>query len=235
MDSKIKASFIPDKSLNQRSMKQSASAGGIGDLLMLLSVVILAAMIALSAGVFLFDRFLANNVVKKEEQLARAREAFDPILIQDLIRLDSRLNAASDILARHLAPSEVFALLQSFTLQSISYKSLTYSIGEDGVIHIALTGDAQSVNGVALQSSVFGENTAIVNPIFSDLNLTPSGVSFGVSAVLDPLALQYELVAQRRAEAAALPAETPASADAPVSNTDAFGDFSTSTDSGSTQ
>ena len=235
MDSKIKASFIPDKSLSKRSTKTLTSAGGIGDLLMLLSVVILAAMIALAAGVFLYDRFLASNVVKKEAQLARSREAFDPVLIQNLIRLDNRLNAASDILVRHLAPSEVFALLQSFTLQSISYKSLTYNIGEDGIIHISLTGDAQSVNGVALQSSVFGENSAIVNPIFSDLNLTATGVSFDMSAILDPLALQYALVAQRRAEAAANPTGTAATTNTSTTSTDAFGDFSTSTDSGSTQ
>tara|TARA_B100000745_G_scaffold300516_1_gene254899 strand:+ start:3067 stop:3789 length:723 start_codon:yes stop_codon:yes gene_type:complete len=232
MDSNIKASFIPDKVTPTSSGgSRMRGEGGVGDILVLLAVVILAAALALAAGVFLYDRFLVTSVEKKNAQLNRAKEAFDPILIQELVRLDARLNASADVLAKHLAPSEVFSLLESLTLQSIEYESLDYGIGEDGVIRITMNGKAQSVNGVALQSSVFGAHNAIINPIFSDLDLTGDGVTFSVVAELDPLALQYALVAQKNAAAAAsaLPqeaVETPQeSVDTEFDNLDDFGDF----------
>lgn len=228
MDSKIKASFIPDKGLSERSGgARTSSGGGLGDILMLLAVVVLAAVLALAAGVYLYDRFLETSVTKKSEQLTRAREAFDPILIKDLIRLDARLSAASDILARHLAPSEVFTLLQSLTLQSVSYKSMAYTIGDDGVIRINMLGTAQSVNGVALQSSLFGEHNAIISPIFSELNIANTGVTFSVAAILDPLALQYALVAQKRAAAATGVDTEP---DTQQQDADDFGDFGAGVD-----
>jgi len=197
MNPKITSSFIPDKI--QRNSGGRLPQGGIGDMVLLLGVVVLFVAAALALGIFLYDRFLAASVATKGEQLNRAREQFDPVLIQNLARLDARMNAAYDILARHLAPSEVFRLLQDLTLQSILYDSLDYTIGEDGIVRIDMSGVAQSVNGVALQSSLFGEHNAIMNPIFSGLNLTDQGVEFSVSAVLDPVALQYARVAEKRA------------------------------------
>ncbi len=204
MDTKIHTSFIPDKVLNNsQTNRASSGGGGMADILFLLSIVVLATAIVLSAGVFLYDRFLTSSVKTKEVQLSRAKEAFDPVSIKRIMRLDNRINAASEILYNHLAPSEVFNLLQDLTLQSIKYDSLTYKMTTDKGITLNMKGNAQSVNGVALQASVFGDNAAIRNPIFSDLNLTDKGVSFSVDAEIDPTTLQYALVEKKRVEAAA--------------------------------
>jgi len=195
MESNIKASFIPDNmpTSRQRGPSQS-SGGGAGDIFILVAIVALAAALALAAGVFLYDRFLDANVQKKSEQLERARQAFEPVLIQELVRLDSRLQAADDVLTGHLAPSELFNLLEELTLQSVSYESMDYTVKEDDSIHITIKGKAHSVNGVALQASVFGQHNAITNPIFSDLDLVGSGVTFSVSATVNPSALRYSTV-----------------------------------------
>ncbi len=171
-----------------------SSGGGAGDIFILVAIVALAAALALAAGVFLYDRFLDANVQKKSEQLERARQAFEPALIQELVRLDSRLQAADDVLARHLAPSELFNLLEELTLQSVAYDSLDYTVGEDDTIEIRMRGKARSVNGVALQASVFGQNNAVTNPIFSELDLVRDGVTFEVTATVNPSALRYTTV-----------------------------------------
>jgi len=197
MESNIKASFIPDKMPTQRpagGAPVSSGAGGAGDILILIAIVALAASLALAAGVFLYDRFLDANVQKKSAQLERARQAFEPVLIQELVRLDSRLQAADDVLAKHLAPSELFNLLEELTLQSVAYDSLNYEVTDDEAIKIKLKGRARSVNGVALQASVFGQHNAISNPIFSDIDLVSDGVSFGVSATVNPSALRYTTI-----------------------------------------
>lgn len=171
-----------------------SGGGGAGDIFILIAIVALAAALALAAGVFLYDRFLDANVQKKSEQLERARQAFEPVLIQELIRLDSRLQAADDVLARHLAPSELFNLLEELTLQSVEYDSMDYKVGDDDTIEVRMKGKARSVNGVALQASVFGQHNAVTNPIFSDLDLVSDGVTFEVTATVNPSALRYTTV-----------------------------------------
>jgi len=175
-------------------MPKASGAGSAGDIFILIAIVALAAALALAAGVFLYDKFLVANVQKKSEQLERARQAFDPSLIQELVKLDARLQAANDVLAKHLAPSELFNLLEELTLQSVSYDSLNYSVSDEGIAQMKLRGKARSVNGVALQASVFGESNAISNPIFSALDLVSDGVEFEVSADINPAALRYTTI-----------------------------------------
>ncbi len=196
MESNIKASFIPDKlpTENGRGRPTRNSSGSAVDILMLLAIVALAVALALAAGVFLYSSFLTSNVQSKSEQLARAQQAFEPALVAELVRLDARLDAANTVLAQHLAPSEIFNLLEELTLQSVSYSSMDYALSEDGTITLKLQGKARSVNGVALQASVFGQHNAITNPIFGDLDLVSDGVEFTVTATVNPAALRYSTV-----------------------------------------
>jgi hypothetical protein len=227
MDSGIKASFIPDKMpSHQQGGGSRISGGGAGDVFVLIATVALAASLALAAGVFLYDKFLESSVAKKGEQLERARAAFEPALIEELLRLDTRLSAADDVLNLHLAPSELFNLLEELTLQSVAFETFNYQMTEDGQITIQLKGKARSVNGVALQASVFGQHNAIVNPIFSDLDIVEDGVTFSVAASINPSALRYTSVAGQYVDSSfnALPLPSENTGSAPASNAD-FGDF----------
>ncbi len=192
MDSKIKASFIPDKVPTDKGGRTPrGSSGSLGDVLMLIGIVALAASLALAAGVFLYDKYLDAQVTSKQQQLDRARGSFEVSLIQELLRLDARLDAAREVLAQHIAPSEFFTILEASTLESVSYESLNFRLEDDNTITIAMDGEAGSVNSVALQASVFGQNTAITNPIFSNLDLVEDGVTFQVTANVNPSALRY--------------------------------------------
>lgn len=196
MESNIKASFIPDNMPTSKAPAgaQQRSSGSAADILVLVAVVALAASLALAAGVFLYDRFLQTSVTRKSEQLDRARQAFEPQLIDELVRLDARLHAADAVLAQHTAPSALFDILEDITLQSVAYESMDYTVGDDNTITIRINGKARSVNAVALQASVFAQNNAIINPIFSDLDLVSDGVTFSVSATINPSALAYATV-----------------------------------------
>lgn len=191
MDPRTKSTLIPDKMPSGARSSRGGQGGGIVDLFFLVAVIGFVAALSLSAGVFLYHQFLSSNAAAKQEQIKQARTAFEPALISELLRLDSRLTAANAILAKHIAPSELFRLLGELTLQSISYDSLEYAIEEDGTITLSMDGVAQSVNGVALQADVFGRHNAIVSPIFSDLNFVSGGVSFTVNAEVNPAALRY--------------------------------------------
>lgn len=190
MDPRTKGTLIPDK-MPSGLRASRAQEGGVVDLFFLVAIIAFVAALSLAAGVFLYHQFLSSSASAKQEQIKQARTAFEPALISELLRLDSRLIAANSILSKHIAPSELFRLLGELTLQSVSYESLEYEVLEDGTINLSMEGTAQSVNGVALQADVFGKHNAVVNPIFSDLNFIQNGVSFSVTAEVDPAALRY--------------------------------------------
>ena len=190
MDPRSKGTFIPDK-MPSGMRASHAKEGGIVDLFFLIAIIAFVASLSLAAGVFLYHQFLSSNAAAKQEQIKQARSAFEPALISELLRLDTRLVAANSILTNHMAPSELFRLLGDLTLQSVAYDSFEYARLEDGTMTLDIDGTAQSVNGVALQADVLGKHNAIVNPIFSDLNFIQNGVSFKLTAEIDPAALRY--------------------------------------------
>lgn len=185
-----KSSFIP-KDAATPVARRPQSRTTFSDLLVLISVVLLIASIALAAGVFLYLQYLQTASASKLEQLRRAKEAFDPALIQDLTRLDDRINAADTILSQHTAPSIVFHLLEQLTLQTVSFKSFKYEAADAQSIKIEMDGIAQSVNSIALQADYLSKSGAIVSPIFSNIDRKADGVHFSLSATLNPQPLKY--------------------------------------------
>ena len=67
---------------------------------------------------------------------------------------------------------------------------------------MSLKGIAHSVNAIALQAELFGKNTGIVSPIFSNINRTGEGVLFEVSSRINPTAIRYVNVSRNTAAAA---------------------------------
>ena len=196
MENNIPTSFIPKESLKVPS-KSKVSGGGrksIG-IVFLLSLIIFVGIVALSVGLFLYQQFLLQNIERKSESLDRARAAFEPTLIEEMGRLDVRMQSADEILSNHKAVSSLFNLLEAATLISMQFENLTYQTNDVGQIEISMKGKAPSFGTVALQSDVFGDNKFIQDPIFSNLNLDNKGnVGFDFAASIDPRLISYENV-----------------------------------------
>jgi hypothetical protein len=206
MDSKITSSFIPRDTVRSSSNVPSYRSGAF-DLLMLGSVILFIASLALAIGIFLYFQFVEASLTGKSDQLQRAQEAFEPALIAELTRLDDRMNAAQDILFQHIAPSELFRILEDLTLESISLKSLNLESNSGSSIKISMAGIARSVNSIALQADLYGKHTAITSPIFSNINRDQNGVLFDVSASLNPASLKYTNILNLRTRPESLPQE----------------------------
>lgn len=195
MDQKTHTSFIPKKSLATASQSQRTEIAGakssIG-IVFLITLIIFIGVLALAIGVFLYQQFLLQNIEKKSASLDRARAAFEPALIEEIGRLDIRMNSAQEILDNHKALSVFFDLLETSTLVSLQFQDLVYKVDELGKVNVSMSGSASSFSSVALQSDIFGENKFIQEPIFSNLNLDNKGnVVFDFSAFIDPRLLSY--------------------------------------------
>ena len=192
MDTPTQSSFIPQDaaSLSSSSLRVR-SQGGLSDLILLMTIVLFVASIALGGSVFLYAEYLKTSSASKVDQLQRAKDAFEPSLIHTLTRLDDRMHVADDLLAQHLAPTAFFTILQQATLTTIEFRSLEFDAADTQRITIKMNGVARSVNSIALQADLFSKNGTITNPIFSDINRQADGVHFNLTALVNPQSVNF--------------------------------------------
>ncbi len=196
MESKIKTSFIPKRPIAQATKASGAKYKSSGiDIVMLVSIVSLVIAGVLSAGVFFYHGLVVSDADNKKEQLQRARGAFEPKLIKELMLLSDRIRVAEGILENHTAPSVFLQALERDTLTGVQFIDFEYEAKTTDKATFSLKGKTNSVNSVALQSSRFGESTIIKDPIFSDIDLVKDGVTFTVEGEVDLTAIRYSSVA----------------------------------------
>lgn len=182
---------------------------------MILGIAILA-----SGGVFGYQRYLMSVRDAKAEEVRQAEAAIDSSSVEEFIRTRDRFTAAQGLLDNHVAVSNFFALLESITLQTVRFNSLSFTLTEDRSAEISMSGTARTFNALAAQSSVFAEEKRVKRAIFSDIKVNvDKTVSFALDADLDPKLLA--LIAEEAPPAPEVPVEesatsTPAAPESPA-------------------
>lgn len=187
MDPQVSGSFIPKAPL----VDTRRSAGGMG-LLLIVAVLLLVLSVVGAGSVFAYQQILTTQIASKSDSLKRAEGAFEPDVIEQLSRLDSRITHAQTLLQNHTAPSAIFDYLSTITLEQVQFTDFTYQMGGDGSATIALSGVGDSFSTVALQSDQFGASRLLKDVVFSDVAIGTGGrVTFTVKATLDPSLYLY--------------------------------------------
>jgi len=151
-----------------------------------------------SGGLFLYNGYVQNNIDKKKKELEQARANFAPAQIQELQRLNVRIDTVKELLNRHIATSQLFSILEQNTLKTVQFDDLQFLALPDGNATLAIKGTANSFASLALQSDVLGKVKEIRNPMFSGLNLDQEGNAvFSLDASVDRDALSYRKIAER--------------------------------------
>ncbi len=188
METKFQTSFIPKTTLEPVTGGEKKPLG----LLMFVATIIFFISILIGAGVFGWGKYLESQKVKMKSDLDRNIKAFEPQTLQEYVRLNTRINAAQQLLAKHVAVSYIFDFLSETTLQSVSFDDFNYGIAANGSATLGLSGTARSYNAVAYQSEVFGKERALENPIFSNLDLDSAGnVTFSFTTDVNPGFIAY--------------------------------------------
>ena len=147
-------------------------------------------MLAL-VGASLYTSYLNKQILSLKGDIELAKESLEPATLETFKTLDNRLRMATDLLDRHITVAPLFETLERLTVQGVRYTTFGFR-NSDGQIEIQMNGEARELALVALQARAFGEESRIVNPIFSNLTLEPTGkTSFDVSFTLDPSLISY--------------------------------------------
>lgn len=190
MDSPVPSSFIPKKAFTPNPLP-TPSVGGNGIIYAVCLFLFVVSLLA-AGGVFAYQAYLTQTIADNGAILTKDQTALDFPAIEDLVRLDSRITQAKTLLARHVAPSSIFAFLSQETLQNVQFTTFKYDIQPDGSATIKLDGVADSFSTVALQSDQLSNSTLLKDILFTNLNTNPNGqVTFTVQATVVPALFLY--------------------------------------------
>lgn len=186
----MQTSFIPKKPV----VESRPSGEGIS-LFLLLAIIVFIVSLSAGAGVFLWQKKILGQIEQAKADLNNAKSTYEEDTIEDLIRLDSRIVEAKQLLSKHLTIAPVFTLLEKNIIRNVQLKSLKFAYSGNDQIKIDLTGVARNYDALSKQSDVFGADNLrdyISQPIISDFTLNQDGsVSFNFNAMVKSGLVSY--------------------------------------------
>lgn len=179
----IPTSFVPKQPVEMHP-RHSESGSNI---FMIISLVILGIAVVLSAGVFIYGRYLSSQSTEKAAEIEKAQQSVSQGTVEGYIRLSDRLRSADTLIGQHVMLSQFFDVLESLTLKNVRFASLSVTVGDDQSAEVKMTGAAENFNALAAQSAAFAKESRIKQAIFSGIKADSKtgAVSFSVSAKLD--------------------------------------------------
>jgi len=189
MPDNIPASFIPKKTSTVRKPTRAARVG----LFFLIAVIAFILALASAIGVFLYGGITKRNIESKAASLERAKEAFEISLIEELSRLDNRIESSKQILGSHTVMTTLFNALGDSTLKSVKFDTFSLASNEKGEVKMMLSGIARDYASIVLQSEVLAESKFFKNIVFSNLGLDLNGdVTFDIETTVDNSLISFE-------------------------------------------
>lgn len=201
METKFQTSFIPKKPMAPIGGPSTPTKHRGTSFFMGLAIIIFVLSLAAVGGAFAWKQVLLSQQLGYQQDLATREKQFNTDLISQLKETNVKIDMAKQLLANHLALSQIFGLIGRVTIENVRFMSMDLDAptksGDD--IKVTLSGYGTSLSAVAFQSDVMNKleqydlRKVIKNPILSDPSLDNNGtVAFGFTASIDPSSLSYE-------------------------------------------
>ncbi len=190
MDTKFQTSFIPKKPLVDTSGRPYSRPVSV---FLVVAIIIFILSLGSALGVFVYKKVLIGRIANMDADLVKAKNAFEPSFLDNINKLNKRIESSKKIMDSHSAVSPLFDLFENKTLATIKFDSMNYELKDDGTASLSIAGQGKNFSSIALQSDVFGQDKNIKSPVFSDLNPDLRGnIVFKFSASLDSSLISYK-------------------------------------------
>jgi hypothetical protein len=211
MEPKFQTSFIPKKPMIASTGNPARHSVSI---FLTISIIVFVISLGGAGFAFAWEKVLGSEQNQYKKDLAADQNQFNTDLINTLTKANTKIDIAEGLIQKHLAVSEIFNIISNLTIASVEWKSFTFSApaaspssggGASSAATVSMQGQTDSYYSVAYQSDVFGQssefgtNNVIKNPVLSNLSVGSDGkVAFSFTASVDPSELSYinELSAQ---------------------------------------
>lgn len=189
MEMENKVSFIPKRTIGAPIYRDK----GLG-IFTSFALMIFLVSVALWGGMFLYKKYLKEQISQKKLSLEIARSELEPSLITDLARLSDKIDAAKSLIKDHKTPSSIFIFLQNNTLTEVRFKDFKFLLSGGGEPSIIMSGLTKSYSILALQADVFEKNSSVKKTKFSNFKLDKNGwIGFNAEIIFTPSVLVYNL------------------------------------------
>ena len=140
METSIQPSFIPKKALAQAGPSPRKQPVNFFSLI---AKVIFAIVVLIAIIIFAVEFFVGKSVDDKKNKLqGELNSNFDPALVKDLTRMDSRIESVKSLLATHTAYSAFFTALGNATLKTVRFTNFTLNAHDPKKVTVSMTGTA---------------------------------------------------------------------------------------------
>jgi hypothetical protein len=191
-ETKFTTSFIPKKPVATVKTGGKFKKSKSSNIISLISFVIFFIVLIIAVGTFLYKAKLENDIKNQIEQLAQASEALDQQFIFEASRLDNRLKTVKRLLDNHLSPSQIFVLLEEYTIANLRFSNLGFSFNGEGNLLLSGNGSGLGYESIIQQSDAYGQSEFLRDVIFSNLqNNEQNVVNFSFESVVDPRLINY--------------------------------------------
>lgn len=191
-ETKFTTSFIPKKTIGTVGSGGRIQRKKGSGIFTLISFVIFMTAIVIAVGTFLYKIKLETDAKNQITTLATVGESLDQQFIAEAVRLNDRINGVQKLLDNHLSPSQIFILMEDWTIKTLRFNSLNFSVGADGNLVLNGGGVASGFESIIQQSDKYGQSKYLRNIIFSNLqNNADDLVSFSFEGNVDPELIIY--------------------------------------------
>lgn len=192
MAEEFQTTFIPKQGLAPNP-KTLSTKKKVKSIITLITFLIFIFSAAIGGYLFFRQKLILSQIESITEDLQEVSKTLDDQTIRDITAMSDRLRIADGLLEGHLASSEVFQILQRYTLPSVGFNSFTYAYNKDS-IRVAGLGTAAGFGSIVVQSDKYGASGYLRDVIFSNLQSNPETgtVSFTFEAKLDPGVVMFK-------------------------------------------
>lgn len=195
METKFQASFIPKQPVTEELQRR----GGSGGLVFLVAFLIFALSALAAGGVVVWNKILDTRIATEKETLKVNESALDSNSVREFVRLRDRIDSANKLLQNHLAPSNIFQVLELYTLKRIRFNDFSYAYAGADKVSVTMRGQAEgndAYEAISTQSKQFTIpklKNVFKSPIFGDLNFVEASnlVTFTFSTIIDSRLISY--------------------------------------------
>jgi hypothetical protein len=190
MQPTFQTSFIPKKSIINDPVHSSNVVRDVSIVSTISSIIFVVSLVTF-CSLFLYKIILLKQIAKADEDLKKARSAFQIEKIQELVDTNSRILSTKRLLNTHVSTSKLLDLMQNLTVKKVRLTKLTYST-QNNIPTLSMEGESQTYNAIVEQSNIFSQNKYIVNPLFGDFTLQDNGyVKITFTSGIDTAAISY--------------------------------------------
>lgn len=171
-------SFIPKRGPVRRSRRAVSRQAYM---FTLISYVLLFATLLSAGGVFLYNKYLDQQLDEEIVTLNTAINSFSEADMQRVLEFDRRLQQADGRLDKSVSMVSVFEALEAATIDTVKIKSLSLEREEDAKLVLSATIETDTFDSTIFQRGVFRRNQVVDTVTFKEVqnSLVETGASEG--------------------------------------------------------